>query len=161
MALTSKQEHFSQLVALEGLNQSEAYRVAYDVSPEATAASTWTAASDLALTAEVALRIKELRESIVPIDWTLPRLMAEATANLKGAQADRQWAPANGALAFIGKTSGLVTDSPPPANPVTITKVTVMLDARSASLSLNSNATPEPASQPALNEADSGMSDLS
>ena len=161
MALTSKREHFSQLIALEGLNQSEAYRAAYDVSPETTAASVWTMASDLALNLEVASRIQELRESTLATDWTLPRLMAEASFNLKGAQADRQWAPANGALAFIGKTSGLVTDSPPPANPVTITKVTVMLDARSASLSLNANPTPEPDSQAALKESDSDMSDPS
>jgi len=44
--------------------------------------------------------------------WTLQRLINEAQTNLKLARQHKQVAPANGALAYIGRVTGLVTDEP-------------------------------------------------
>ena len=59
--LTPKQEKFASLIAIEGLNQSEAYRQAYDVSPDSAPRTVWDDASQLAHNTEVAQRIAELR----------------------------------------------------------------------------------------------------
>lgn len=59
MALTAKQEAFAQALA-DGLNQSDAYRKAYDVQ-EATGKSVNELASKLAKNVKVASRVDELR----------------------------------------------------------------------------------------------------
>lgn len=61
MKLTAKQEKFAQAVALEDMNQADAYRSAYDTS-RMTDESIWVRASELANNVKVAVRIKELRE---------------------------------------------------------------------------------------------------
>ena len=46
--LTAKEEHFAQLIALEGYKQSAAYRESHEVSPNSNPATTWVNASRLA-----------------------------------------------------------------------------------------------------------------
>lgn len=61
--LTAKQEHFSRLIALEGVNQSEAYRRSYEagnMKPE----TIWQRAYELANKGDVAARVTELREPL-------------------------------------------------------------------------------------------------
>lgn len=63
--LTSKQEHFAQLVA-SGERLTDAYRAAYNVGEGTKPSAVWTNASKLATqNAKVALRIKALSEENV------------------------------------------------------------------------------------------------
>jgi len=63
--LTSKQEHFAQLVA-SGERLTDAYRAAYNVGEGTKPSAVWTNASKLATqNAKVALRIKVLSEENV------------------------------------------------------------------------------------------------
>jgi phage terminase small subunit len=62
--LTDKQERFAQCIALEGMNQSDAYRECFDTEnykPE----SIWVEASKLANSPNVVQRIKELKDKVV------------------------------------------------------------------------------------------------
>ena len=69
MALTAKQEAFAQAVA-DGMNQSDAYRSAYDASktkPDVVNVK----ASQLAADGKVAVRVAELREALASKSlWT-------------------------------------------------------------------------------------------
>jgi phage terminase small subunit len=62
--LTDKQERFAQCIALEGMNQSEAYRECYNAE-NMSDESIWVNASVLAKNDKVALRIQELRGEVV------------------------------------------------------------------------------------------------
>jgi hypothetical protein len=62
--LTSKQEHFCQMVA-KGETLTDAYRQAYDVSAKTKPSTVWTNASKLATeNTKVSLRIKAITEEI-------------------------------------------------------------------------------------------------
>ncbi len=58
--LTAKQEHFAQLVA-SGSTYSDAYRQAYDVSPDPSPVTAYVNRSKLAKNTKVALRIQSLQ----------------------------------------------------------------------------------------------------
>jgi phage terminase small subunit len=58
--LTAKQEDFAKRIA-EGMNQSDAYRSAYNTS-RMTDKSVWEKASELAKDVKVTARVKELRD---------------------------------------------------------------------------------------------------
>ena len=58
--LTDQQENFARAIALEGMNQSDAYRACYNTETERQA-TVWDAASKLANHPEVSKRISELR----------------------------------------------------------------------------------------------------
>lgn len=58
--LTDKQEKFARAIALDGMNQSDAYRACYDTETE-NQKTVWDNASQLANSTEVAQRIAELR----------------------------------------------------------------------------------------------------
>lgn len=58
--LTDKQESFARAIALDGMNQSDAYRACYDTETDRQE-TVWDAASKLASHPEVAQRIAELR----------------------------------------------------------------------------------------------------
>lgn len=60
--LTAKQEEFAKAI-VEGMNQSDAYRSAYNTS-RMTDKSIWEKASALAADVKVAARVKELRDQI-------------------------------------------------------------------------------------------------
>ena len=62
MALTAKQEAFCQAVA-DGMNQSDAYRTAYDAKGMA-AATVQNSAYKLMQNGEVAARLKELKDAL-------------------------------------------------------------------------------------------------
>ncbi len=64
MALTPKQERFAQLIALEGLSQSDAYRQAYDVKPDTGIATINENSHKLSKHNGVVLRVEELTEGI-------------------------------------------------------------------------------------------------
>lgn len=61
MNLTAKQEAFAQCVA-NGMTQSDAYRTAYDVSPETTAKSVNELSSRLMAVVMVKARVRELQD---------------------------------------------------------------------------------------------------
>ena len=123
MSLTPKQHVFCDGI-LSGLNQSDAYREAYNGDGIAPA-TIHNEASKLMASHEVTASIEASRQH--RRGWTLARILEEADRNLKGAQEDRQWASANGALSFIGKSTNLVTERVTPET-VSITRVTVVLD---------------------------------
>ena len=123
MSLTPKQHIFIDGI-LSGLNQSDAYREAYDVDGMMPA-TIHNEAFKLMANPEIATSIEASRQH--RRGWTLARILEEADRNLKGSQEDRQWASANGSLAFIAKASGVVQDRPTPET-VSITRVTVVLD---------------------------------
>jgi phage terminase small subunit len=123
MSLTPKQHVFIDGI-LSGLNQSDAYREAYQVDGMMPA-TIHNEAFKLMANPEIATSIEASRQHRRA--WTLARILEEADKNLQGAQEDRQWASANGSLAFIAKASGVVQDRPTPES-VSITKVTVVLD---------------------------------
>ena len=135
MAITPKREKFISNI-LAGMNQTDAYKDAYDVSSDCLPATVYTAAYDLMNNPEIKGSIEAARDS--QRGWTLARVVAEGERNLAGSQADHQWASANGALAFLGKVTGTVTERPK-AETVSITRVTIVLDS-GVSLSLDANA---------------------
>lgn len=59
--LTAQQEKFAQAIALEDMNQADAYRSAYNTS-KMTDKSIWEKASELAANVKVKARVAELRE---------------------------------------------------------------------------------------------------
>ena len=85
--LTSKQEHFCQLVA-KGETLTDAYRNAYDVSAKTKSSTVWTNASKLATeNTKVSLRIKAITDDITARKatdddrlkiWVTDRLKTEA-----------------------------------------------------------------------------------
>jgi hypothetical protein len=90
------------------------------------------AASRLAANSKIAARIQELRNTVTAAAladraWDRLRLIAEADVNMLGARQDHQWAAANGALATIGKATGLL-DAQQPDTGVQVTKITVILN---------------------------------
>jgi hypothetical protein len=127
MSLTPKQHVFCDGI-LSGLNQSDAYREAYQVDGMAPA-TIHNEASKLMASHEVTASIEASRQH--RRGWTLARILEEADRNLKGAQDDRQWPAANGSLAFIAKATNLVTERVTPET-VSITRVTVVLDSGAA-----------------------------
>jgi hypothetical protein len=59
--LTAQQEKFAQAIALEGMNQADAYRSAYNTS-RMTSETLWVKACEVAKNDKVKVRIAELRE---------------------------------------------------------------------------------------------------
>jgi hypothetical protein len=156
MAITPKREKFISNI-LAGMNQTDAYKDAYDVSSDCLPATVYTAAYDLMNNPEIKGSIQAARDS--QRGWTLARVVEEGERNLSGAQADHSWPAANGALAFLGKITNTVTERPVTES-VSITRVTIVLDS-GTSLSLESNAATslsEPGLEPGL-EAGSEPSD--
>jgi len=129
--LTSKQEHFAQLVA-SGATYSDAYRDAYDVSPDASPVTAYVNSSKLAKNTKVALRVQELQqvtETALAVKrlWTTDRLVEEAETNLIGAREGKQFGPANRALDFIGRATGLLSDKPREPQVPPVTRITINL----------------------------------
>jgi hypothetical protein len=147
MSLTPKQHVFVQGI-LSGMNQSDAYREAYDVDGMLPA-TIHNEAFKLMNSHEISTSIKEAWES--KQGWTLARVVEEGERNLAGSREAQQWASANGALAFLGKVTGTVTERPVTES-VSITRVTIVLDS-GVNLSLESNAATslsEPSLEPGL-----------
>lgn len=129
MDLTAKQERFAQAI-VDGLDQTAAYRLAYDCE-ESLPATIYVHASQLAADDKVSTRILELRAPVATELaearlWTAEKLAKEAETNLKGAREDHAWAPANKAIEIMARLTGNM-DGPERATEVRITKVTVVL----------------------------------
>jgi CBS domain-containing protein len=147
MSLTPKQHIFVQGI-LSGMNQSDAYREAYDVDGMLPA-TIHNEAFKLMNSHEISTSLKEAWDT--KQGWTLARVVEEGERNLAGSREAQQWASANGALQFLGKVTGVVTERPV-ADSVSITRVTIVLDS-GTSLSLDSNAATslsEPSLEPSL-----------
>jgi len=63
MALTPKQEKFAQCVA-DGMTQADAYRTAFNVSPDSKIQTAIKRASELMLDGDISGRVAELREKL-------------------------------------------------------------------------------------------------
>jgi hypothetical protein len=111
--LTSKQEHFCQLVA-EGQMLTEAYRKAYNVGESTKPSTVWTNASNLAVkNTKVALRIKELTEEITARNRTKEdQLKIWVTEKLKSEAVSAETDSARiSALVALGKSVAMFTDN--------------------------------------------------
>lgn len=131
MPLTNKQEHFARLIALEGLNQSEAYRQAYDTSNYLPSTVTEDA-SRLAANSNVLARIQELKASLqaeaVTNATSLVRELL-TVGNVKVPAEHVRAADKVAALDKVAKILGLYKDNDEiRQRPVAITQITVILD---------------------------------
>ena len=116
MGLTTKQELFSKLVALDGLSASEAYRQIYNTNPKLQS-SIHEQSSKLMSNDKVSTRIQELKEAVTSeivanVVWTKERFINEAETNLSLSRESNQMNPANTALSLIGKVTGILEDKP-------------------------------------------------
>ena len=108
MGLTVKQELFSKLVALDGLNPSEAYRQAYDTNP-INQSSIHEQSSKLMSNNKVTTRIQELKEAVTSkLVWDKARIINELSVNVDLGRETKQLAASNQALNLIGKAVGSV-----------------------------------------------------
>jgi hypothetical protein len=146
MSLTPKQQTFADGI-LAGLNQTEAYKAAYDVSPDCLPSTVHNAAYALTQNPDIAASIEAARDT--RRGWTLARVVEEGERNLAGSREANQWASANGALAFLAKATNTVSERPT-ADSVSITRVTIVLDSGST-LSLDSNVAAS-LSEPSVND---------
>lgn len=106
--LTAKQEHFAQLVALEGCNYSDAYRRAYNAE-NCSPSTIWEEANELAGHPQVSPRIDQLREhKLRAMSWSRERFIAEAETNMDMARDQGDISPANAALKLIGQATGTI-----------------------------------------------------
>ena len=105
--LTPKQESFAQAVA-GGLNQSDAYRLAYNTGGMAPA-TIWGNAHVLSKHKQVAARIQEIRDAIMAHKvWSKEQIVEELARNLENARRDGKWLVANQALEMIAQVEGLI-----------------------------------------------------
>ena len=112
MKITAKQETFSKLVALDGLNPSEAYRKAYDTNP-INQSSIHEQASKLMSNNKVSTRIKELKDTIEneivsKVVWDKQKIIEELGINVELGRETKQLASSNQALKLIGSAVGNV-----------------------------------------------------
>ena len=113
---SNKQEKFARLIALDGLNPSEAYRQAYDTNPKLQS-SIHEQSSKLMSNDKVSTRIQELKEAVTSeivanVAWTKERFINEAETNLSLSRESNQMNPANTALSLIGRVTGILEDKP-------------------------------------------------
>ena len=112
MGLTTKQETFSKLVALDGLIPSEAYRKAYNTNP-INQSSIHEQASKLMSNNKVATRINELKatienEIVSKVVWDKTKIIEELSINVELGRETKQLAASNQAIKLIGLSVGNV-----------------------------------------------------
>ena len=109
MALTAKQEAFAQAVA-SGMNQSDAYRAAYDTA-RMKATSINVNASKMMADAKVSQRVEALRKPVVEaMQYGLKEAMEEAAEAMELCRETRQSGAFVSAVALRAKLSGLLID---------------------------------------------------
>ena len=128
---SSYQEAFARNIAIDGMNQTDAYKAAGYSYQNMQPTTIHEAASRLAADGKVLARIRALQQAstaaiVAERVWTQERLLLEAETNLHLARRLEQVAPANGALKLIAEATGLLVPQEAPS--VTITKVTVVLN---------------------------------
>lgn len=131
--LTVQQDAFAHAVA-SGLNYSDAYRSAYNVSPDTLPTTIMPNASRLAADRNVLARIQAIKEAADShaaraAGWDRQRLISEAETQLSDARTGgwRGVASGNGALEIIARVTGLLQEKPRDQAPV-VTHVTVVLN---------------------------------
>ena len=124
--LTAKQENFCQAI-VDGSNQSDAYRYAYDAS-RMKAAVVANEASLLMQNHDISVRIAELRNQITAGKaWTFEQGMNQIETNIDLARRDKQHGAVRASTRDAIELSGLL-DKPQGAADIKITKVTVILN---------------------------------
>lgn len=107
MALTPKQEVFAQSI-VSGMNQSDAYRSAYNVKPGTKPVSVNVAASKLMADPNIALMVAELREPVVKkAQMTLESHLDDLLRLRNMAAKDNQFSAAITAEVARGKAAGI------------------------------------------------------
>ena len=130
MPLTPKQEKFSQLVALHGLSQHDAYLQAYDVAPDTSPDTINENASHLAANTNVAPRIQALKASLqAEVVTDAAKILKELDKAGSGvATGPLRWADKVAALDKMAKLLGLYRDGEDERPRAVITNITVVLD---------------------------------
>ena len=116
MELTTKQELFSKLVALDGLSISEAYKQSYNCE-NMQQNSIYQLSCRLSKQVKITSRINELRDSVTSelvadVAWTKARFIKEAEANLSQSRDLGQMNPANTSLQLIGRVTQILEEKP-------------------------------------------------
>jgi len=110
MALTPKQEAFAQAI-VTGVNQSDAYRAAYNVSATTKAETVNKRASELMANGEVTGRVAELRKPVVErAQITLESHLDDLMKLRNMAAKEKQYSAAISAEVARGKASGIAID---------------------------------------------------
>lgn len=110
MALTAKQEAFALAVA-SGMNQSDAYRSAYDTKPNASLAAINVNASKVMANAKVRLRVGELRKpAVAAAQYGLQEAMREASEALEVSRRKENGGAMVAAVTLRAKLAGLIIE---------------------------------------------------
>ena len=116
MKLSNKRETFCQLVALQGMNPTQAYRSAYNVTSARKRTATENA-SRLMKDDDIQQRISNLKDTVIDkivtdTAWTREKFIVEAENNLNQSRELNQMNPANQSLQLIGRVTGILEDKP-------------------------------------------------
>ena len=116
MKLSNKRETFCQLVALQGMNPTQAYRSAYNVTSDRKRTATENA-SRLMKDDDIQQRISNLKDTVIDkivtdTAWTREKFIVEAENNLNQSRELNQMNPANQSLQLIGRVTGILEDKP-------------------------------------------------
>ena len=116
MKLSNKRETFCQLVALQGMNPTSAYREAYNVTSDRKRTATENA-SRLMNDDDIQQRISNLKDTVIDkivtdTAWTREKFIVEAENNLNQSRELNQMNPANQSLQLIGRVTGILEDKP-------------------------------------------------
>ena len=130
MGLTTKQELFSKLVALDGLNPSEAYRQIYDSNPS-NQSSIHEQSSKLMSNSKVSTRIQELKEAVTSkLVWDKARIVEQLGFNVEASREANQFAASNRSLELLGKAVGNVFEADTVAVSGTVSVIHSLSDAQ-------------------------------
>ena len=116
MKLSNKRETFCQLVALQGMTPTSAYREAYNVTSDRKRTATENA-SRLMKDDDIQQRISNLKDTVIDkivtdTAWTREKFIVEAENNLNQSRELNQMNPANQSLQLIGRVTGILEDKP-------------------------------------------------
>ena len=116
MKLSYKRETFCQLVELQGMNPTQAYRSAYNVTSDRKRTATENA-SRLMKDDDIQQRISNLKDTVIDkivtdTAWTREKFIVEAENNLNQSRELNQMNPANQSLQLIGRVTGILEDKP-------------------------------------------------
>ena len=110
MTLTAKQEAFALAYVATG-NASEAYRQAYDVSPDSKPEGIWVNASKVLSNANVALRVMELQQAAQERTLVTVESIAEELNQARDlASTEKQAAAMTTAIMGKAKLHGLLVE---------------------------------------------------
>ena len=114
MGLTSKQELFSKLVALDGLSISEAYKQSYNCE-NMKQDSIYQLSSRLSKQVKITSRIEALKATITDklasqIVWNREKIVSELAVNVELAREHKQMAASNRSLELVAKITGSLVE---------------------------------------------------